>query len=412
MDVDKAIEQLYKTDWSRIVATLIRLIGDFDLAEECAQEAFSVAIDNWKTSGVPEHPRAWIIQTARHKAIDRIRRRNNFDQKIEAYKMTGFFKEVEEPQYFTDEITDDRLRLIFTCCHPDLALESQVALTLRMLGGLETDEIARAFLVPSTTMAQRIVRAKRKIKDDKIPYQVPDTTELQSRLDGVLNVIYLIFNEGYASTNCEQLIRTDLCLEAIRLGRLLYTLLRPSPPTEVSGLLALLLFHDSRREARTDNNGDLVLLENQDRSKWNHRQIDEAILLINNAGDDVGPFTLQAAIASVHCRAERPENTDWREIIRLYEELESIQASPIISLNKAVAIAMTDGPQAALDVIDKLDLEKYHLYHATKADMYRRLSKFSDAAEAYQLALNLVTNSTEQKFIERRLAEVKNNFRQ
>ena len=270
-NANAAIDAVYRSDWGRIVATLIRLIGDFDVAEEAAQEAFAAAVDQWPASGVPEFPRAWIIQTARHKAIDRIRRRTRFEEKLESYAASGLIPTIEEPDYDTSEIPDDRLRLIFTCCHPALALEAQVALTLRMLGGLETDEIARAFLVPAATMAQRLVRAKRKIRDAGIPYTVPDTNDMPARLDAVLTVIYLIFNEGYAATRGEPLVRADLCAEAIRLGRLVRTLMAPQPPAEATALVALMLLHDSRRDARLDEAGDLVLLEEQDRSRWDQQ---------------------------------------------------------------------------------------------------------------------------------------------
>src|SRR5580698_1412534 len=309
-DAGKAVEEVYSSDWGRIVATLIGLTRDFDLAEESAQEAFTAAVDQWPVCGIPESPRAWIIQTARHKAIDRIRRRALFKEKLEAYVADGFVREVEEPLYDTDEIPDDRLRLIFTCCHPALAPESQVALTLRTLCGLETDEIARAFLVPPATMAQRLVRAKRKIRDAGIPYVVPETTDLAERLDAVLTVIYLVFNEGYAATRGGPLVRTDLCAEAIRLGRLVRTLMAPQPPAEATALVALMLLHDARRDARSDEAGDLIVLEEQDRSRWDQVQIAEALPLVDEAlHGGAGPFAVQAAIAAVHCQAARPEDT-------------------------------------------------------------------------------------------------------
>src|SRR5499425_456561 len=282
-DTHTTIDAVYRSDWGRITATLIRFFGDFDVAEEAAQEAFAAAVEQWPAAGVPEFPRAWIIQTARHKAIDRIRRRTRFEEKIESYATSGLVRTAEEPDYNTSEIPDDRLRLIFTCCHPALALEAQVALTLRMLGGLETEEIARAFLVPVPTMAQRLVRAKRKIRDAGIPYAVPTTNDLPDRLDAVLTVIYLIFTEGYAATRGEPLVRTDLCDEAIRLGRLLRTLMAPHPPSEATGLVALMLLHDSRRQARTNESGDLVLLEEQDRSRWDQQKIAEALPLVAEA---------------------------------------------------------------------------------------------------------------------------------
>src|SRR6185436_12955556 len=301
---NSAVDDLYRSDWGRIVATLIRYFGDFEVAEEAAQEAFAIAVNQWRVEGVPEFPRAWIVQTAKHKAIDRLRRQTRFTEKLESYAESGLIQTVVEPTYEADEIPDDRLRLIFTCCHPALAPEAQIALTLRTLGGLETDEIARAFLVPPATMAQRLVRAKRKIRDAGIPYKVPDTNELPERLNAVLTVIYLIFSEGYVATRGEPLMRNDLCAEAIRLARLVRTLMAPQPPAEVTALLALMLLHDSRRDARLDDNGDIVILEEQDRSRWDRQQIDEALPLVTEAlRGQSGPFALQAAIAAVHCRA-------------------------------------------------------------------------------------------------------------
>jgi RNA polymerase sigma-70 factor, ECF subfamily len=406
-----AVDAVYRSDWGRIVASLIRQVGDFDVAEDAAQEAFAAAVDQWPAAGVPEAPRAWIIKTARHKAIDRIRRRVNLGEKLDVYAATESTRVVDEPDYDPDEIPDDRLRLIFTCCHPALSLEAQVALTLRTLGGLETEEIARAFLVPVATMAQRLVRAKGKIRDAHIPYSVPETGDMPARLDAVLTVIYLIFTEGYAPTRGEALVRTDLCAEAIRLGRLVRVLLTPEPPAEVTGLLALMLLHDSRREARLDEAGDLVLLENQDRRRWNRAQITEALPLVAEAlRGDAGPFALQAAIAAVHCRAARPEDTDWPEIVRLYDLLERAQPSPVVSLNRAAAVAMVDGPRPALALIDALaaggELDRYHLLHAARADLLRRLGADADAARSYARALELATNDAERRFLERRLREV------
>jgi RNA polymerase sigma-70 factor (ECF subfamily) len=409
--VTSAIEEVYRAEWGRIVATLIRLFGDFDLAEECAQEAFAAAVDQWSDGRIPESPRAWIIQTAKHKAIDRIRRRGLYAEKLESYVISGFVRAAEEPDYDNDQISDDRLRLIFTCCHPALASEAQIALTLRTLCGLETDEIARAFLVSPTTMAQRLVRAKNKIREAGIPYVVPGANDLEARLGAVLTVIYLVFNEGYVATRGASLVRTDLCAEAIRLGWLTIALMGSPPPSEAKALVALMLLHDARRDARLDEAGEIVILEEQDRSRWNHQLINEALLLLKDSPREApGTFAIQAAIVAVHCKAARPEDTDWAEIVQLYNQLERVQPSPIVSLNRAVAVAMAEGPRAGLAMIESLananDLKDYHLLHAARADLLRRLGLHSKAAENYSRALALATNESERRFLERRLREV------
>jgi RNA polymerase sigma-70 factor, ECF subfamily len=409
-EIDQAIEEVYHSDWGRILAALIHLFSDFELAEDAAQEAFAAAVNQWRESGIPESPRAWIIQTARHKAIDRVRRRRRYSEAVQAISSSALGRAVEEPNYDGTEIPDDRLRLIFTCCHPALALDAQVALTLRTLGGLETDEIARAFLVSTTTMAQRLVRAKRKIRDARIPYRIPDLNEMPERLDAALTVTYLIFNEGYVATRGGPLVRTDLCAEAIRLARLIRALMAPPPP-EATALLALMLLHDARRPARLDEAGDLVLLEDQDRRLWNQEQIGEALPLVDEAlSGSPGPYAIQAAIASVHCRAARADDTDWRRILALYDLLEHLQPSPVVSLNRAVAVAMVQGARPALELVDALaatsELDSYYLLHSTRADLLRRLGSHQEAVASYSRALALVSNESERRFLQRRLREV------
>jgi RNA polymerase sigma-70 factor (ECF subfamily) len=354
-----------------------------------------------------------VIQTARHKALDRIRRRNVYAGKLDAYASSPLTKLTDEPDYLTGalsgDIPDDRLRLIFTCCHPAIALDAQVALTLRTLCGLDTDEIARAFLVPVPTMAQRLVRVKKKIRDARIPYEVPDADDIHERLEAVLTVVYLVFNEGYAATRGESVVRADLSAEAIRLGRLICELTAPRTPAEAIGLLALMLLHDARREARVDEQGDVVLLDDQDRTRWNRPQIAEALALID-AASAVGPFALQAAIAAVHCRAATPAETDWPEILRLYDRLAHVHPSPVVELNRAAAVAMVRGPEAALALIDGIeasgDLDEHHLMHSARADMLRRLGRFGEAIGSYSRALELAGSAGERRFLEGRLREV------
>jgi RNA polymerase sigma-70 factor (ECF subfamily) len=413
------VERLFREEQGRAVATLIRVLGDFDLAEEAVQEAFITALETWPTRGVPDNPGAWITTTARNRAIDRLRRRRVLAEKAELLGRQALIEEelaAIDPDAALDgadamnPIVDDRLRLIFTCCHPALAMDARVALTLRTLGGLSTPEIARAFLVPEATLAQRLVRAKRKIRDAGIPYRVPDDHALPERLDGVLRVLYLVFNEGYGASSGDRLVRRELSAEAIRLVRVLVSLMPDEP--EALGLLALMLLHDARRETRTGPTGALVLLEDQDRGRWDRTRVAEGQSLLDRAMRmrRVGPYQLQAAIAALHDEAPSSAATDWAQIAALYRILGDMQPSPVVELNRAVAVAMADGPAAGLAIVGRLadggQLAEYPYLHSTRADLLRRLDRRAEAAVAYRRALELTANEAERAFLELRLAEL------
>ncbi|HEV8611367.1 MAG TPA: RNA polymerase sigma factor [Thermoanaerobaculia bacterium] len=402
-------ESVYREERPRALATLIRLLGDFDLAEDSLQEAFAAALEQWPSSGVPRNPRAWLVSGARHKAIDRLRREKSFAAKRReiAYEIPTA---VPPPEIDEEPFSDDLMRLIFTCCHPALAVEAQVALTLKTLCGLSVEEIARAFLVSSSTMAQRLVRAKAKIRAARVPYAVPTNEELAERLEGVLRVVYLVFNEGYAATSGDELVRRELCAEAIRLGRLVWVLFPAE--SEVAGLLGLMLIQDSRRSARVDGNGEIVTLEEQDRTLWDRDEIAEGQTLAETAlrRGGAGFYAIQAAIAALHAQAARAEDTDWPQIAALYALLLRLHPSPVVALNHAAAVAMGNGLQRGLRLIEELEatgeLDGYYLLPAAKADVLRRLGRHVEAATAYEQALSLVTHAAERRYLQRRLREV------
>jgi RNA polymerase sigma-70 factor (ECF subfamily) len=412
-DVRAVVEEVYRLDSRRVLATLIRLLGDFDRAEEAMHEAFVRAVEQWARDGVPANPRAWLVSTGRFKAIDAARRRARFDRSLAALASELEAAAVAEPVADDDgALEDDRLRLVFTCCHPSLTPDAQVALTLREVCGLTTEEIARAFLTTAPTVAQRIVRAKAKIRDARIPYQVPGRGELPERLDSVLRVIYLVFNEGYSASGGGTLTRADFSTEAVRLGRLIVDLL---PEPEAMGLLALMILHESRRESRTAPDGTIVLLADQDRSRWDRALIVEGAALVERAiaSRRFGPYTLQAAIAAVHAEAATADATDWRQIVTLYDVLLRVDDSPVVALNRAVAVAMRDGPGAGLAIIDALlesgALDGYHLAHSARADLSRRLGRLDDARVSYSRALELAKQEPERRFLERRLSELEDS---
>jgi RNA polymerase sigma-70 factor (ECF subfamily) len=408
------LDTLFRAEWGHLLSALIRPLGDFDLAEEALQEAFTIAVTEWAEGGVPRNPRAWLYGTARHKAIDRLRRRQRFAEK-QPEVAAELAQWTVDPDPFGEEsaVPDERLRLIFTCCHPALAPEAQVALTLRTLCGLKTEEIARAFMVPSTTMGQRLARAKAKIRNAGIPYRVPPAEELSDRLNEVMAVLYLVFNEGYMAAQGEALLRHELCGEAIRLTRLLRSLLQTlfrEPDPEVDALLALLLLHDARRPARVDDAGRMVLLRDQDRSRWNREEIEEGRQLVKTAlrRGPSGAYAIEAAIAAVHAEAATAEATDWQQIALLYRHLHAVHPSPVVVLNGAVAVSMAEGPAAALPLVEALaeELDSYHLFHATRADLLRRLGRNGEAAASYRRAHALAANEAERRFLAARIAEV------
>ncbi len=406
-DVRTIIAALHEGDWGRIVASLIRTTNDFDIAEEAAQEAFADALEQWPSEGVPRSPRAWVLASARNKAIDGIRRRARFREKQVEIAILETLIAAPPDELEVPAIEDDRLRLVFTCCHPALAPEAHVALTLRTLLGLSTEEIARAFLVPVPTMAQRLVRAKSKIRDAKIPYEIPRPEMLAERLDGVVAALYVVFNEGYAATQGDALVRHELCAEGIRLARLVAALVPDRG--EPIALLALMLLTDARREARLGPEGELVTLEEQDRSRWDRARIEEGCALVERAlrARPLHAYAVQAAIAALHVRAERPEDTDWAQIAALYAKLLRYQPSPIVELNRAIAVAMAEGPERGLALIDRIELPGYHLLHAARADLLRRLERRDEAAAAYRAALSLEMNGAERTFLEGRLTELR-----
>jgi RNA polymerase sigma-70 factor (ECF subfamily) len=409
--VRERVDEIYRTDSRRVLATLIRLLGDFDLAEEALHDAFMAALERWPNEGLPANPRAWLVSTGRFKGIDRVRRRASFDMAVSRLVLEDDADRATEIEIDDDDgVADDRLRLLFTCCHPALSPDAQIALTLREVCGLTTEEVARAFLTPPPTIAQRIVRAKAKIRDARIPYEIPSRADLSARLDSVLHVTYLVFNEGYLASSGSALTRPDLSCEAVRLARLTLELL---PDPEVMGLLALMLLHESRRAARTSADGEVILLEDQDRRRWNRVQITEGITLVERALSSrrVGPYSLQAAIAAVHAESPNAAATDWRQIVGLYDVLFRVDPSPIVELNRAAAVAMRDGPAAGLALIDALlgrgELMGYLHAHSARAELLRRIGRTDDAIAGYELAVSLAVQEPERRFLERRLAELR-----